>query len=188
MWLVEFSLAHRIPVACFSCHKINKISISCLNYSRKQEILLKNLLQNQQNLKARGIYSCTGIYFFKSAVFCSILHKQFYSSPQGVHLLYSDKLKFAGEQGGVSVPTKGTHLLYFVHGARGIGKSLFPSPRMGPIFSTVFPIFLFTRNIFVSVPTKGTHLLYDVCHSKGKRNICFRPHEGDPSSLLYCVC
>ena len=75
MWLVEFSLAHRIPVACFSCHKINKISISCLNYSRKQEILLKNLLQNQQNLKARGIYSCTGIYFFKSAqvfviIFC----------------------------------------------------------------------------------------------------------------------
>ena len=69
MWLVEFSLAHRIPVACFSCHKINKISISCLNYSRKQEILLKNLLQNQQNLKARGIYSCTGIYFFKSALF-----------------------------------------------------------------------------------------------------------------------
>ena len=68
MWLVEFSLAHRIPVACFSCHKINKISISCLNYSRKQEILLKNLLQNQQNLKARGIYSCTGIYFFKSAI------------------------------------------------------------------------------------------------------------------------
>ena len=67
MWLVEFSLAQRIPVACFSCHKINKISISCLNYSRKQEILLKNLLQNQQNLKARGIYSCTGIYFFKSA-------------------------------------------------------------------------------------------------------------------------
>ena len=69
MWLVEFSLAHRIPVACFSCHKINKISISCLNYSRKQEILLKNLLQNQQNLKARGIYSCTGIYFFKSALY-----------------------------------------------------------------------------------------------------------------------
>ena len=67
MWLVEFSLAHRIPVACFSCHKINKISISWLNYSRKQEILLKNLLQNQQNLKARGIYSCTGLYFFKSA-------------------------------------------------------------------------------------------------------------------------
>ena len=29
--------------------------------------MLKNLLQNQQNLKARGIYSCTGIYFFKSA-------------------------------------------------------------------------------------------------------------------------
>jgi DNA-directed RNA polymerase subunit N (RpoN/RPB10) len=63
---VEFSLAHRIPVACFSCHKINKISISWLNYSRKQEILLKNLLQNQQNLNASGIYSCTGIYFFKS--------------------------------------------------------------------------------------------------------------------------
>ena len=31
--------------------------------------MLKNLLQNQQNLKARGIYSCTGIYFFKSAFF-----------------------------------------------------------------------------------------------------------------------
>ena len=67
MWLVEFSLTHRIPVACFSCHKNNKISISWLNYNRKQELLLKNLLQNQQNLKADGIYSCTGIYFFKSA-------------------------------------------------------------------------------------------------------------------------
>ena len=67
MRLVEFSLAHRIPVACFSCHKINKISISWLNYNRKQEILLKNLPQNQSNLKANGIYSCTGIYFFKSA-------------------------------------------------------------------------------------------------------------------------
>ena len=33
--------------------------------------MLKNLLQNQQNLKARGIYSCTGIYFFKSAEFIS---------------------------------------------------------------------------------------------------------------------
>ena len=69
MRLVEFSLAHRIPVACFSCHKINKISISWLNYNRKQEILLKNLPQNQSNLKANGIYSCTGIYFFKSALF-----------------------------------------------------------------------------------------------------------------------
>ena len=68
MRLVEFSLAHRIPVACFSCHKINKISISWLNYNRKQEILLKNLPQNQSNLKANGIYSCTGIYFFKSAM------------------------------------------------------------------------------------------------------------------------
>jgi len=29
--------------------------------------LLKKLLQNQQNLKADGIYSCTVIYFFKSA-------------------------------------------------------------------------------------------------------------------------
>ena len=74
MWLVEFSLAHRIPVACFSCHKINKISISWLNYSRKQEILLKNLLQNQQNLKARGIYSCTGIYFFKSAFSANLFY------------------------------------------------------------------------------------------------------------------
>ncbi|MFR6745875.1 MAG: hypothetical protein ACLUS5_02465 [Roseburia faecis] len=32
--------------------------------------MLKKLLQNQQNLKADGIYSCTGIYFFKSA--CTI--------------------------------------------------------------------------------------------------------------------
>ena len=24
MWLVEFSLTHRIPVACFSCHKPKK--------------------------------------------------------------------------------------------------------------------------------------------------------------------
>ena len=30
--------------------------------------MLKKLLQNQQNLKAGGIYSCTGIYFFKLAL------------------------------------------------------------------------------------------------------------------------
>ena len=30
--------------------------------------MLKKLLQNQQNLKACGIYSCTGIYFFKLAL------------------------------------------------------------------------------------------------------------------------
>ena len=41
--------------------------------------MLKNLLQNQQNLKARGIYSCTGIYFFKSAIcpsFDAIFHRR----------------------------------------------------------------------------------------------------------------
>ena len=32
--------------------------------------MLKNLPQNQSNLKADGIYSCTGIYFFKSAYCC----------------------------------------------------------------------------------------------------------------------
>ena len=37
--------------------------------------MLKNLLQNQQNLKARGIYSCTGIYFFKSAIFLIFFKK-----------------------------------------------------------------------------------------------------------------
>ena len=31
--------------------------------------MLKKLLQNQQNLKACGIYSCTGIYFFKLAIY-----------------------------------------------------------------------------------------------------------------------
>ena len=82
MWLVEFSLTHRIPAACFPCHKMNKISISWLNYNRKQEILLKNLLQNQQNLKACGIYSCTGIYFFKSAKFALTFFK---------YLLYNKK-------------------------------------------------------------------------------------------------
>ena len=35
--------------------------------------MLKKLLQNQQNLKADGIYSCTGIYFFKSAIYMSTL-------------------------------------------------------------------------------------------------------------------
>ena len=64
---MEFSLAHRIPVAHLAYLEIEKISISCINYSRKREIWFKNLSLNQQNLNHDGIYSCTGIYFFKSA-------------------------------------------------------------------------------------------------------------------------
>ena len=35
----------------------------------------------------------------------------------------------------------------------------------------------------VSVPTKGTHLLYQQQVFIEIKNKCFRPHEGDPSSL-----
>ena len=41
--------------------------MSLANYSRKQEIPLKNFLQNQQKIKYGGIYFCTGIYFFNLA-------------------------------------------------------------------------------------------------------------------------
>ena len=58
----------------------------------------------------------------------------------------------------ISVPTKGTHLLY----------------ANSTVFDTDFKL---------SVPTKGTHLLYmvDECYDIADR--AFRPHEGDPSSL-----
>ena len=35
--------------------------MSLANYSRKQEILLKNFLQHQRKIKYGGIYLCTGI-------------------------------------------------------------------------------------------------------------------------------
>ena len=80
---------------------------------------------------------------------------------EGGHPFYSDKLKFAGEQGGVSVPTKGTHLLYHRRAVAEQGYGLeFPSPRRGPIFSTFY-----------------------TAHVESVK-VCFRPHEGDPSSLL----
>ena len=84
----------------------------------------------------------------------------------------------------VSVPTKGTHLLYGDAHVFGNAKVLFPSPRRGPIFSTqranlisshvksfrphegdpsslrMTANMMNMENIIVSVPTKGTHLLY----------------------------
>ena len=56
MWLVEFSLAYRIPVAYLAYHEMKEISISCINYSRKREVSFKNLSLFQQNLKHDGIY------------------------------------------------------------------------------------------------------------------------------------
>ena len=61
----------------------------------------------------------------------------------------------------VSVPTKVTHLLYRKDvSQKGV-------------------------QMYVSVPTKGTHLLYNgkACYEK-YLIVRFRPHEGDPSSLL----
>ena len=59
----------------------------------------------------------------------------------------------------------------------------FPSPRRGPIFFTNILILLAQFKI-VSVPTKGTHLLYTHLEIIGRLQSRFRPHEGDPSSLL----
>ena len=89
------------------------------------------------------------------------------------------------ERVSVSVPTKGTHLLYrYPKNDRycvelrfrpheGDPSSLrclfrpqissvivFPSPRRGPIFSTRYNLRCFLFKYIVSVPTKGTHLLY----------------------------
>ena len=86
---------------------------------------------------------------------------------------------------------------------------MFPSPRRGPIFSTLKGLVIRVRNtagfrphegdpsslhigkvvysmlLIVSVPTKGTHLLYVVIsHIRKEVSQSFRPHEGDPSSLL----
>ena len=61
MWPVEFSPAHCFSAVRFPCPEIKYFSMSLANYSRKQEILLKNFLQNQQKIKCGGIYLCTGI-------------------------------------------------------------------------------------------------------------------------------
>ena len=50
--------------------------------------MLKNLLQNKQNLKADGIYSCTGIYFFKLAVIIVRILSQMFLSIAGGPILY----------------------------------------------------------------------------------------------------
>ena len=109
----------------------------------------------------------------------------------------------------VSVPTKGTHLLYDGNCGYGWDIEVFPSPRRGPIFSTLKGLVIRVRNtagfrphegdpsslhigkvvysmlLIVSVPTKGTHLLYVVIsHIRKEVSQSFRPHEGDPSSLL----
>ena len=107
----------------------------------------------------------------------------------------------------VSVPTKGTHLLYQKDVDIRLPKTLFPSPRRGPIFSTLSRL-AHCKICRVSVPTKGTHLLYgrdafrqrhitefpsprrgpifSTPYGNNKRlfALSFRPHEGDPSSLL----
>ena len=49
--------------------------------------MLKKLLQNQQNLKAGGIYSYTGIYFFKSAAKLKLYFRlaDIFQDTQAVH-------------------------------------------------------------------------------------------------------
>ena len=126
---------------------------------------------------------------------------------KGTHLLYlffdSPKAKNLF----VSVPTKGTHLLYLrssydgmvekysfrphegdpssLRGCESYNKrfSQFPSPRRGPIFSTLVVAVFHMAYHNVSVPTKGTHLLYQKMRKKTRTALSFRPHEGDPSSL-----
>ena len=84
----------------------------------------------------------------------------------------------------LSVPTKGTHLLYWRKGARHERSNCFPSPRRGPIFSTANVTFIRNWDYRLSVPTKGTHLLY----KKKKRLVggvkLSVPTKG--THLLYC--
>ena len=74
--------------------------------------------------------------------------------------LLSDKMAKASAVAPVSVPTKGTHLLYDVNHYIEFCNLKFPSPRRGPIFSTVITGAIWHPIKIVSVPTKGTHLLY----------------------------
>ena len=106
----------------------------------------------------------------------------------------------------VSVPTKGTHLLYSqqkiksylmigfrphegdpssLHSSGNYRKIAepFPSPRRGPIFSTD-ALEACKDADKVSVPTKGTHLLYDVVISHIRKEVSVSvPTKG--THLLY---
>ena len=79
---------------------------------------------------------------------------------KGTHLLYCGLMLYV-RQFRVSVPTKGTHLLYDKWYSKHYEKGEFPSPRRGPIFSTLSRLPVEMNRNPVSVPTKGTHLLYE---------------------------
>ena len=84
----------------------------------------------------------------------------------------------------VSVPTKGTHLLYLFNAINNADASLVSVPTKG---THLLYGFSQTNNceFTVSVPTKGTHLLYhSLSNGAWQALLSFRPHEGDPSSLL----
>ena len=113
---------------CYSINCGQLLFASCVSFSSKYSVVLTEFIISVTYNQS----ICTLI----TSVFCSILHKQFYSSPQGAHLLYQSE--------------------------KNPNKTLdeFSSPRRGPIFST----FMYLPNekewVKVSVPSKRTHLLY----------------------------
>ena len=72
---------------------------------------------------------------------------------KGTHLLYRNT-RSGNTSYRVSVPTKGTHLLYDNKEVKELEKTMFPSPRRGPIFSTKGGVFNATYKRFPS-PRRG---------------------------------
>ena len=107
----------------------------------------------------------------------------------------------------VSVPTKGTHLLYQANRTKGkldrgfrphegdpssllliekgyvFRQGKFPSPRRGPIFSTPTGTRTTQQRLLFPSPRRGP--IFSTYKIKAEKLTlgCFRPHEGDPSSL-----
>ena len=135
------------------------------------------------------------------------LLNDWFPSPRRGPIFFTNILILLAQFKIVSVPTKGTHLLYTIlicitPFARSFRphegdpsslritaplywwKELFPSPRRGPIFSTL--IWKLSEDCrAVSVPTKGTHLLYGLVGLKNKKVYRFpSPRRGPIFSTL----
>ena len=75
---------------------------------------------------------------------------------KGTHLLYKNRIIVNVEDIRVSVPTKGTHLLYWVLWyLRGWKRLRFPSPRRGPIFSTILMTNIIALTSWFPSPRRG---------------------------------
>ena len=82
----------------------------------------------------------------------------------------------------VSVPTKGTHLLYELKRWGIEQEEEFPSPRRGPIFSTIKKK---GKPIITQFPSPRRGPIFSTLGINSDLSLIysFRPHEGDPSSL-----